>query len=156
MAFDAKYFGLIGGLANIEFLPMLFGYETKDSASTVKTAGYFNDVAYKLNVGDLITVVTLNSGGVPTAVNQYAVSAITEGVVSIVGGAAETLALDDLSDVTITSATEGDVLVKTATGWANAQIALDDLSDVTITSATEGQVLKKSATDWVNGTDATS
>lgn len=70
--------------------------------------------------------------------------------------------LDGLSDVVLTSPTNGQVLKYNGTVWVNgtdlndgagAPPALDDLSNVSITGASNGQVLKYNGTNWVNDTD---
>jgi len=65
--------------------------------------------------------------------------------------------LDNLSDVTITSPTNGQILKWNGTAWINdtdaggsAINSLDDVADVTITSAASGQFLKWNGTAWVN------
>jgi hypothetical protein len=74
--------------------------------------------------------------------------------------------LDDIGDVSITSASAGQVLKWNGTAWVNDAAggttinSLDDIADVTITSATSGQFLKWNGTAWVNdaidlGTDTT-
>lgn len=72
------------------------------------------------------------------------------------GGGGGSSTLSGLSDVTITSASNGDVLTYDSTSekWENTA-AIDDLSDlndVAITSATDGQVLTYDATSqkWKN------
>lgn len=66
-------------------------------------------------------------------------------------------ALDTLSDVTITSPSNGQVLKYNGTAWVNGTDnagtsinALDDIGDVTITSATSGDFLKWNGSAWVN------
>lgn len=64
--------------------------------------------------------------------------------------------LDDLGDVTISSATSGQILKYDGSKWVNGTgggggaSALSDLSDVTISSASAGQVLKYDGSKWVN------
>ena len=69
--------------------------------------------------------------------------------------------LDDLTDVTISTPSNGQVLKYDATNniWINGSAPgggsggasdLNDLNDVTISSATNGQVLKYNGTAWVN------
>lgn len=65
------------------------------------------------------------------------------------------IALDDLSDVVITSPADGQALVYDTGAWKNETptpppSALDDLSDVIITSPTTSQVLTFNGTDWIN------
>lgn len=70
------------------------------------------------------------------------------------GGAS---ALDDLTDVTITGATTGQVLKYNGSAWINdtdatagGSTALDDLSDVAITAAASGDILRHNGTSWVD------
>ncbi len=72
------------------------------------------------------------------------------------------LSVNDLSDVVVTSATNGQVLKYNGTNWVNAADStgttinsLDDIGDVTITSVSEGQVLKYNGSAWINSTDST-
>jgi hypothetical protein len=64
--------------------------------------------------------------------------------------------IDDLTDVTVTSATTGDVIKYNGTAWVNgvATTNLDSLTDVVITSAATGQTLTYDGTNWVNGAAA--
>lgn len=70
------------------------------------------------------------------------------------GGAS---ALDDLTDVTISGASTGQVLKYNGSAWVNdtdstsgGTSALDDLSDVTITAAASGDILRHNGTAWVD------
>ena len=76
------------------------------------------------------------------------------------GGGGGSSTLSGLTDVDITSASNGQVLTYDSTSekWENSSLPagvddLNDLTDVTITSATDGQVLKYDGTSqkWVNG-----
>ena len=64
--------------------------------------------------------------------------------------------LENLANVTITSASSGQVLKYDGSKWVNGTgggggaSALNDLTDVTITSASSGQVLKFNGSVWVN------
>lgn len=66
--------------------------------------------------------------------------------------------LDELSDVTITTPSSGQVLKYNGSGWVNgtdntgggAGGDLNDLGDVTITSPVDGQILAYNGTGWVN------
>jgi len=62
--------------------------------------------------------------------------------------------LNDIGDVTITSAANGEFLKWNGSAWVNASIptinTLDDVGDVTITSAASGDFLKWNGTAWVN------
>ena len=64
--------------------------------------------------------------------------------------------LEGLSDVDLSSPTNGQVLKYNGTDWVNSAEAsgatdLDELTDVTLTSPTSGQVLKYDGSKWVNG-----
>jgi uncharacterized membrane protein len=103
----------------------------------------------------------------------------TDAVTSVNGQVGTvSLAVDDLSDVTITAATSGEVLKYNGSAWVDASVAysevtgtptnisaftndsgylttitgesINDLSDVTITSATSGQVISYNGSAWVN------
>lgn len=72
------------------------------------------------------------------------------------------LSVNDLSDVVVTSATNGQVLKYNGTNWVNAADstgttinAINDIGDVTITSVSEGQVLKYNGSAWINAADST-
>ena len=62
--------------------------------------------------------------------------------------------LDDVGDVTITSASSGEFLKWNGSAWVNDSIptinTLDDVGDVTITSASSGQFLKWNGSAWIN------
>lgn len=77
----------------------------------------------------------------------------------ISGGGGGASALDDLTDVTITAVSNGQVLKYNGSAWVNAAdntgttiSSIDDITDVTITSASTGQFLKWNGTAWVNDT----
>jgi hypothetical protein len=69
--------------------------------------------------------------------------------------------LDALSDVTITSAANGDFLRWNGTAWVNVAAStvgattLDGLSDVVVTTPTATQLLKYDGTNWVNSANFT-
>lgn len=70
--------------------------------------------------------------------------------------------INALSDVVITTPSNGQVLKYNGTNWVNDTDAtgggggaLDDLTDVVITTPSTGQVLKYNGTNWINDTDAT-
>ena len=71
-----------------------------------------------------------------------------------IGAGSNPASLNDIGDVTITSATNGQFLKWNGTAWVNDSIptinTLDDVGDVTITSPTSGQVLQWNGTAWVN------
>jgi len=63
--------------------------------------------------------------------------------------------IDDLSDVTITTPANGQVLSYNGSAWVNSASAggasaLDDLTDVTITAAATGEVLRYNGSAWVD------
>ena len=64
--------------------------------------------------------------------------------------------IDNISDVTITSAAAGQFLKWNGTAWINDAVSgatvatLDDITDVTITTAANGDLLKWNGTAWVN------
>jgi len=65
--------------------------------------------------------------------------------------------LSDLSDVTVTTPTSGQVLSYNGTNWVNAAAsggatALNDLTDVTITAAANGDYLRYNGSAWVDAT----
>jgi len=71
-----------------------------------------------------------------------------------IGAGSNPAALNDVGDVTITSATSGQFLKWNGSAWVNDSIptinTLDDVGDVTITSASSGQVLQWNGSAWVN------
>ncbi len=67
MAFTKDTFGPIGGQSRRGKQPQMFSYKTEDSAATVDSAGYFNEVLNMLEVNDVILRVTTSSGAFSTA-----------------------------------------------------------------------------------------
>ena len=68
--------------------------------------------------------------------------------------------LNDLTDVTISSVTTGQVLKWNGSAWVNSAdntgttiSSINDITDVVITSPSSGQVLKWNGSAWVNDTD---
>lgn len=100
----------------------------------------------------------------------------TASIVQIGGGGGGSVALNDLTDVTITSATTNDIIKYNGSAWVNssslaasqvtglATVAtsglysdltgkvsvIDDLTDVTITSATTNDLIKYNGSAWIN------
>ena len=77
---------------------------------------------------------------------------------NLISGAVAT-DINGLSDVVITSASNGQVLKYNGTNWINDTVAggssnLDGLTDVVITSASNGQVLKFNGTNWINAAES--
>ncbi len=75
------------------------------------------------------------------------------------GGGTGAAALDDLTDVVITTPASGEVLTYDGTNWVNdtagaGSLALDDLTDVTITTPSTGAVLKYNGTAWIDDAEA--
>jgi hypothetical protein len=118
----------------------------------------------------------LADGAVTT--DKLAASSVTVGKVSATGTPSSTTflrgdgtwttvsagaaAIDDLTDVTITTPTTGQVLKYNGSGWINdtdltsgGTTALDDISDVAITTAATGNILRYNGTAWVNTPGAT-
>ena len=107
---------------------------------------------------------------VPTTINSlsnvYTAMSPTDGQVltfdTTNGWQAESIptinTLNDISNVTITSASSGEFLKWNGSAWVNASIptinTLNDISNVTITSATSGEFLKWNGSAWVNDTIA--
>jgi hypothetical protein len=72
------------------------------------------------------------------------------------GGSGSVAALDDLTDVTITAASDGQYIKRVGGVWINAAppegtdiTSLDDLSDVDLGGQVNGQFLKRVAGEWV-------
>ena len=62
--------------------------------------------------------------------------------------------LDELSDVTITSATTGNSLVWNGTAWVNQTLDFNDLGDVDIIAVADGEFIKYdvASSSWINTT----
>jgi len=90
MAFLKANFAPAGANSTRGRTPGLFTYKTADSAATVDTSGYFNEVSQMLEVGDIIYRVTPLSG-TPTAVGQHVVMSNASGVVDVSDTTALTL-----------------------------------------------------------------
>ena len=64
--------------------------------------------------------------------------------------------LNGIDDVTITAATNNQVLLYNGSGWVNSTLTLstnlDSLTDVIISSPTTNQVLQYNGTNWINAT----
>ena len=119
------------------------------SLATVATTGAYSDLT---GTPSLATVATTGAysdlSGTPTNVSTFTNDA---GYLTDITGEN----LGELSDVTITSVTSGQVLSYNGSAWVNAAAAggasaLDDLTDVTITSAASGEVLRYNGSSWVD------
>lgn len=100
------------------------------------------------------------AAGANVTVTRTDASTIT--IASAGGGGTATLS--GLTDVNVTTPSNGQVLKYNGTSWVNGTdltgaggaVALDELTDVIVTTPTSGQVLKYNGTSWVNGTDLNS
>jgi len=105
--------------------------------------------------GDLLTRNTSSFARLAVGTNGYFLKADSTTATGLTWSAIPTINnLDDVGDVTITSATNGQFLKWNGTAWVNDSIptinTLDDVGDVTITSATNGDLLKWNGSAWVN------
>lgn len=101
-----------------------------------------SDVNVTLGAGEDQKVITYNHG--------------TTNFILTSKSAPGPIALDDLTDVTITAPADGQYIKRVAGVWVNAAApgfpALDDVTDVTLTSPTAGQALiSDGAGGWING-----
>ena len=88
--------------------------------------------------------------GTPTANTDAANKAYVDGLI------ASTNEIGELTDVTIFSASTGQILKYNGSAWVNtAEVnELNELTGVTISSVSNGQVLKYNGSAWVNAADA--
>ena len=105
--------------------------------------------------GDLLTRNTSSFARLAVGTNGYFLKADSTTATGLTWSAIPTINnLDDVGDVTITSATNGQFLKWNGSAWVNDSIptinTLDDVGDVTITSATNGDLLKWNGSAWVN------
>lgn len=93
MTFDITNFAPVGntskpltgfGTATLKGAPSVWSFATNDTLATVNTAGYFNDVAKHVNIGDLIYGVC-DTDGTPAPALFY-VNANALGVVDVADG----------------------------------------------------------------------
>jgi hypothetical protein len=82
MPFIRRNFGAIGGQSTpirsgsaetVPGVPQMWAYRTADAAAVVDTANYFSEVGALLEVGDIISRVTIDGSGVPTAAGTHIV-----------------------------------------------------------------------------------
>lgn len=85
MAFDSTGWNCVNA-AKRGNAPSVYTYATTDTAATMNTAGYFNDLSGSLEIGDIIMAYT-DTGGTPSLVVTY-VNANASGVVDIADGTA--------------------------------------------------------------------
>jgi len=110
------------------------------------------DIAWEATTVDTATVYFSES----PALNDVRVTVYSSHVLfgGSSGGGGGASSLDELSDVAITSAANGQVLTYNGTSWVNQSPAatidsLDDISDVNVASAASGDFLKFDGTNWV-------
>lgn len=70
MAFTKLNFSPVGAQGRRGAVPQHYTYRTTDSLVTCGTSGYFNDIASKLDIGDIIDVVVVDSVTTPTSVTE--------------------------------------------------------------------------------------
>ena len=93
MAFTKSSFQQIGGGGKAGDAPQLFSYASADAKTAIDAAGYFNDVATLVNVGDFI-FVHASTGGTRT----YSIAPVVSNAAGVV----------DTGDGTAISATDSD------------------------------------------------
>ena len=93
MEFARAGWNRIGGQSKKGTAPQLFTYTTTDAVGTIDGAGYFNDVAKDVAVGDVIISVTSTGGTLASSIHT---------VVSNTGSVV------DISDGTTISQTDSD------------------------------------------------
>ena len=106
--------------------------------------------AYDANLNSFITAVNL-----PTSDGTAGQFLKTDGAGTVTFDTIPTInALNDIANVTITSASSGEFLKWNGSAWINDSIptinTLNDISNVTITSATTGEFLQWNGSAWVN------
>lgn len=110
------------------------------------------DIAWEATTVDTATVYFSES----PALNDVRVTVYSSQVLfgGSSGGGGGASSLDELSDVAITSAANGQVLTYNGTSWVNQSPAatidsLDDIADVNVSAASSGDFLKFDGTNWV-------
>ena len=106
--------------------------------------------AYDANLTSFVTAVNL-----PTSDGTAGQFLKTDGAGTVTFDTIPTInALNDIANVTITSASDGEFLKWNGSAWVNDSIptinTLNDISNVTITSATTGEFLQWNGSAWVN------
>ncbi|MGA0206466.1 MAG: beta strand repeat-containing protein, partial [Ilumatobacteraceae bacterium] len=102
---------------------------------------------------DKIFLGNASNQSVSTALSAIGLSKFNNDAGYLTGITGESIG--DLSDVTITTATNGQVLSYNGSAWVNAAASansLAGLSDVTITAASTGEVLRYNGSVWVDAT----
>lgn len=83
MAFSLANFAFGNNAANA---PCIHTYKTTDTAATINTSGYFNDIANQVRVGDLIYAFA-DTGGTPQGY-MFTINSNSSGVVDVTDGTA--------------------------------------------------------------------
>ncbi len=152
---------LDGDLTAIGALSGTSGYLKKTAANT-----WTLDTSTFLTANQSITVTGDATGSGTTSIALTLATVATPGTYKsvtvnakglVTAGTNPTNALDDLSDVIITTPSTDQVLKYNGTDWVNATVpasasSLDDLTDVILTSPSTAQMLRYNGTDWVNAT----
>ena len=135
-------------------------------AANPDSAGLFEIVAGTLTVHPVGHAGTSSASSATLAVTVGTTAVSLAVALGGGGGGGGATTLDDLTDVTITSATNGEVLKYNGTAWVNGTdntgggggggpSTLDDLTDVTITAAASGDILRHNGTAWVDAVGTT-
>jgi hypothetical protein len=135
-------------------------------AANPDSAGLFEIVAGTLTVHPVGHAGTSSASSATLAVTVGTTAVSLAVALGGGGGGGGATTLDDLTDVTITSATNGEVLKYNGTAWVNGTdntgggggggpTALDDLTDVTITAAATGDILRYNGSAWVDALGTT-
>lgn len=75
------------GTSSLYGAPSIHTYATADTINMVTASGYFNDVAAKLSIGDIIHVVSgAGSGGTPAVTLVYVNAISASNVVDVTDG----------------------------------------------------------------------
>jgi hypothetical protein len=120
---------------NLDQNKIFLGNASNQSVSTALSSialSSFNDDLSYLSSGDNISLLTNNSGYITDITGE---------------------SLGDLSDVTVTTPSNGQVLSYNGTNWVNSASSagsLSGLSDTTIGTPVNGEVLKYNGTAWVD------
>lgn len=120
------------------------------SAIGVTVQAYDANNTADANLNSFITAVNL-----PTSDGTAGQFLKTDGAGTVTFSTIPTInALNDIANVTITSASSGEFLKWNGSAWVNDSIptinTLNDISNVTITSASTGEFLQWNGSAWVN------
>ena len=150
-----------GGLVSFAYTAAqtetLTAYYKYDARVTVNATA--RTESYDFTTGSSVTgVATYPVEGQPVKVYAGTGIACTPEPITTKGTVSLDAAVNDLSDVQVTSATNGQILKYASGTWSNqdesggggGSTALDDLTDVTITSAGADDFLSYSGSAWVN------